>query len=56
MLRSIGVLIKGLNVEKRKSCSSRDLAEECSVINLRGDCLQQCCVPAKSPKIVSIQV
>lgn len=55
MSRSIEVLIKGLTVEKRKSCTSRDLAEASHLINLGGDRLQQCCVPAKSPKIVSIQ-
>ncbi|KAK4813332.1 hypothetical protein QYF61_026495 [Mycteria americana] len=56
MSRSIGVLIKGLNAEKRKSCSSGDLAEESHLINLRGDRLQRRCVPAESPKIVSVQM
>lgn len=56
MSRSVEVLIKGLNVEKRKSCTSRDLAEASHLINLGGDRLQQRCVPAKSPKIGSIQM
>lgn len=49
------MLIKGLNAEQRKSLSSGDLTEESCLINLRGDCLQRRCVPAKSPKIASIR-
>lgn len=56
MSRSVGVLIEGLNAEKRKSCSSTDLAKESHLINLEGDYLQRCCVPARSPKIVSLQM
>lgn len=51
------MLIKGLNAEKRKSCPSRDLTKESHLINLGSDRLQRGWgVPAKSPKIVSIQM
>lgn len=53
MSASIEVLVKGLNVEKRKPCSSRGLAEAFCLINLRGDGLQQGGVLTKSPKIGS---
>lgn len=56
MSRSVRVLIKGLNAEKRKSRSSRDLTKESHLLNLGGDRLQGCCVPAKGPKIDSIQL